>query len=60
MNERLRPNPEELKIAFVSAYPFGVNGGVQDNIRNSARILSEEFGQQEDRLKQRLFLILLD
>ena len=46
MNERLRPNPEELKIAFVSAYPFGVNGGVQDNIRNSARILSEEFGQQ--------------
>src|SRR3989338_4909971 len=46
MNERLRPNPEELKIAFVSAYPFVVNGGVQDNIRNSARVLSEEFGQQ--------------
>jgi len=46
MNERLRPNPENLKIAFVSAYSFGVNGGVQDNIRNSARVLTEEFGHQ--------------
>lgn len=44
--QREKVNLESLKVAFVSAYPFGVNGGVQDNIRNSARVLSEELGHQ--------------
>ena len=46
MIERLRPNPEELKIGLFSAYPMdGVNGGVQDNIRHCARFL-ENVGHQ--------------
>src|SRR3972149_11502293 len=44
--QNIKVNQESLKIAIVSAYSFDVNGGVQDNIRNSARVLSEEFGHQ--------------